>query len=566
MDDAMASDLQQVIGRVTAILSRRRWLLVIPLLTGMIVSLTVSLAIPRRYVLSTIFERRDDVVITKLITANSPYSFGILRRSLEINLKGYQAMGVAADELGLTRDFPRDEHGELTPAGRAQKQQLVSNLASSIELGVLEKSDFLDLIEVRYKGSDPDLGVRLVAQLSDNYMRNTREWITQILVKSKEFFSTEAQKRTEVAVTREAELLQMAVAHPGISPTDPDLLGQRLIAVNLTIEDTVARQQEIQAKIKSLTEYLEALQQPGNTRIQVPGMPNGSQNPQKMRLLQEMDRVKTEIADAKALRQMTDNHPHVAGLREKLEQLRIASEQLPDFVANPSIGAGTDSASTNPVLQEQRRTEHEIKTLTESLARSEKDLAKRKVEKARLEEEKGMLFERRQNFLTRQQELSNIKTDLQVWKGHVDTISRVLTAEEGKRGICFSTVEAARRPRKPISPTPGGIFLLSVGIGLALGVAAVFLREVFDRTLRDPARIRHSLGIPVLETIGEIRTGSKPGLFRRKLMLPAVVGVEAVALAAVSVIVFVSLQQPDLYDRYIGGRIPTGWLNNLLGS
>src|SRR3990172_256114 len=178
-DEATASDLQHVIGRVMVVLSQRRWLFVIPLLTGMLASLAISLALPRRYLLSTIFERRDAVEITKLLNTNSPYSFATLRRSLAINLMGYQALGTAADELGLTKDLPRDEKGELTSAGRTQRQQIVAGLSNCIDINTLEKSDFLDLIEVRYKGSDPDLGVKLVTQLSENYMRNTRERITQ---------------------------------------------------------------------------------------------------------------------------------------------------------------------------------------------------------------------------------------------------------------------------------------------------------------------------------------------------------------------------------------------------
>ena len=77
-----------------------------------------------------------------------PARFGTLRRSLGINLMGYQALGVTADELGLTKDLPRDEKGELTPAGRTRKQQLITSLSSCLEINTLEKSDFLDLIEV----------------------------------------------------------------------------------------------------------------------------------------------------------------------------------------------------------------------------------------------------------------------------------------------------------------------------------------------------------------------------------------------------------------------------------
>ena len=566
-DEPGASDLQHVIGKVMAILSRRRWLFVMPLLGGMAISLAVSLTLPRRYILSTIFERRDDVVLAKLISANSPYSFGTLRRSLGINLLGYQALGVAVDELGLTQDLPRDAKGELTPAGRARKQQLITSLSNNLEFNSLEKSDFLDLIEVRYKGDDPELGVKLVSKLSENYMRNTREWLSQVLVRAKEFFVGEADKRRGLAVKKEAELLQMAVAHPGITPSDPDVLNQRLLATNLAIEEATIRRNEAGSKLTSLKEYLEDLNHPGKAPVGSTGSAaSGQPNPRRLRLQQEMDRVKAEIADAKALRQMTDNHPHVMGLREKLEQLRAAYEQLPETVAAAAGEDMTESGASDAVARERRRVEAEMKALQASVARFDAELAKHKTQQSQLEEEKGMLFERRLAYLMRQDELQNLKADLRIWEGHVDTVSRVLAAEEGKRGIGFATVEAARQPRKPVSPTLGGVFLLSAGIGLALGAAAIFLRDIFDRTIRDPAKVRQSLGIPVLETIGEIRVGPRPGWFGRRMLLPVAVGGEALAVAALGIVVFLSIKRPDLYEQLAGGGIRLDRIMDLLGT
>ncbi|HSW44192.1 MAG TPA: hypothetical protein VLM89_01310 [Phycisphaerae bacterium] len=566
-DESTTSDLRLMIAKVMAILCQRLWLFVIPLLGGMLVSLAASLTLPRRYVLSTIFERRDDVVITKLISSNSPYSFATLRRSLWINLMGYHALGAAIDDLGLTKDLPRDEKGELTSEGRVEKQKIINRLSGCLELNTLEKSEFLDLIEVRYKGDDPDLGVQLVAKLSENYMRNTREWITQVLIKSKDFFAAEADKRRESATRKEAELLHMTVTHPGITPADPDVIHQRLIAVKMAVEETQLRRDEMWSKARSLTEYLESLSQPdaAGTVLQRSGPAGTVPNPQRARLQQEMDRVKAEISDAKALRQMTDNHPLVVGLREKLEQIRQMYEQQPEIVAGPAFEPPPTDASA-AVVQERRRVEAELKALKESLTRIDADLARRQAEKAQLEQDKGMLFERRQAYLMRQEEVQGLKGDLRVWDGHVDTVSRVLAAEEGKRGICFGTVEVARRPARPTSPTLGGVFLLSAGIGLALATAAVFLREVLDRTLRDPAAIRQTLGIPVLETIGDIRVGKRRTWFSRHTLLPAIAGVEAIALAGVSVMVFLSLQRPELYHRLAIGRTTATWLTELCGT
>jgi hypothetical protein len=173
-DESTASDLQQVVARVVGILAHRRWLFLFSLLTGTLGALGVSLLLPRQYNLSALFERRDDVVITKLVSANSPYSFETLRRSLSIDLAGYNALLEAADQLGLTGLEPGTNPADLPTEAKAHRQAVVAALGRQVSVTLMEKSTFLDLIEVRYTGQDPDLGMRLVTCLKDNYIARTR--------------------------------------------------------------------------------------------------------------------------------------------------------------------------------------------------------------------------------------------------------------------------------------------------------------------------------------------------------------------------------------------------------
>ncbi len=574
--ESVTSDLQQVIAKVTAILAYRRWLFVIPLLTGIGLSLAVSLMLPRRYELNTIFERRDDVVLTKLISSNSPYSFETIRRSLGLDLMGYQALAQAVDDLELTADYPRDAEGNLTPEGQLRKQQLVSSLPASLDVRILEKSTFLDLIQVRYSGSEPELGQRLVARLTENYITRTRAWITDILHKSKDFFAQEADKRRERATALDAKLMQLAAAHPGVNPADPDLLSQRLMSINLAIEDFQLRRAEAESKVNSLKEYLAELDQGHAARLpttqpasgQASGDRRWRSNPQRERLSAAIDQVKAQIADAKALKQMTDMHPHVMGLREKLEQLRLELEREPAQLSEPVVAVSVPVAAEgfDPIAEDRRRANAELKSLSEGIARIDQNLAKYQVQKQQLEEDKGLLFERRQNYLALQQEAQSAKADWKVWSDHVEMVSRVLAAEEGRRGVGFTTVEKARVPSRPASPTLAGVFLLSAGVGLALGAMAVFLREVFDRSLRDPAKVRMALGIPVLETIGEIRTGLKQVWWSRRLLMPAVAGAETLVVMALGALVYMNLRYPEMYRNVIDQALPERVAAGFLGA
>ncbi len=554
-DDSTASDLQQVVARVLAILGERRWLFTFCLLTGVMLTLTVSLFLPRQYNLSTLFERRDDVVITKLVSANSPYSFETLRRSLTIDLAGYNAILQAVDDLGVGGLPPGTDAAALSPEARSRRQALVSRISRQISVNLMEKSTFLDLIEVKYSGDDPELGVRLMTRLKDNYISRMRQRISEILTKSHEFFGQEAAGRKERVARMEAELLQTLVQHPGVDPADPGVLDQRLMTRGLALEELARRRFETSSRLEGAQEYLRQLDSASalpttrpavDAQVFVP-------NPRRQRIQQEIDRVEAEIADARSLRKMTDNHPTVIGLRQKIERLRGDLEREPEATARVPLPAPLpgDPPSASPLEAERRRVQIEVTSLTDVLAQIGRDEVRHKAEMARLEEEKGKLFERRQTFLIQQQELQSAKSDLNVWEGHVEAISRVLAAEAEARGIQFATMEDARRPAKPNSPTVLGVFLLSAAVGLALAAAAVFLREVFDRSFRDPERVRQSLGVPVLEVIGEIRAGRPVGRMSRRRLLPVLAGAQAALVLGIACVAYASIEKPALYSGLV---------------
>ena len=296
-------------------------------------------------------------------------------------------------------------------------------------------------------------------------------------------------------------------------------------------------------------------------------------NSRHQQLLRDIDRVKTEISDAQALRQMTDKHPHIVSLRGKLERLRSELKKQPQYIPDDLLTAENDmpvplggQSGPKPIDLEQGRVENELKTLREKMAVINEDLNRRQARIAELEKQKVTMFEQRQHFLITKQEMENAKADHGIWKRHMDSVGHVLTAEQEQHGISFAVVESARKPARPFSPTISGIFLLALGVGLGLGTSAVFLREVFDRSFRDPSKVRQSLGLPVLETIGNIKSATQRSIFGRRLILPALAGVEAVFVIAAGATLVMSLQHPELYERMIAHTLSGQWLASIMGS
>ena len=557
-EESAISDIQQVVNRLVAVLRYRRWLFILPTLAGMIAALFFCLHQPREYALRGVFERRLDPVITNLVTSQSPYSFETLRRSLVLNMLGYEAIDRVVEDLGLTKAFPREADGALTRQGQARKQALIRDLQPQLQVVLLEQSSKQDLIEVRYKGNDAALGVKMVRQLTDNYIAQTRSRITRIIQDTQSFFSREAERRKQQANQKELELIAMSSQHPGVNPATPDLLDQRLLTAKQAGEQSESQLAEVESDIAARQSYLSNLAEQeahgGANRTTQPSLYSTQllPNPQRAKLGNEIDQVQANITHAKTVNQMTDAHPYVVGLRQKLNQLRAEFEQLPEAISGELANSGSAIAANSYEAQRQR-IGTELAALQKKRDPLAKDLDRRRSEQAYLEKEKESLSERRQAFMVGQQELGNLKSDLTVWERNLASINQLLTAESEDRGIKFAIVEQARAPRKPNSPTLAGVLMVAGGVGLALGAALVFLREIFDRSLRYPARVRELLGVPVLESIGEIVVGQPRTQQRRGTVLITVAAVQGLGVLAMGALNYLSIEQPGLYQRLMAG-------------
>mgnify|MGYP002622826255 CR=1 FL=1 len=548
-----ASDLQKVIDRVLVVLRRRRWLFALPSLTGMIAVLVVSLFLPRIYSMNAMFERRDDPVLADLIQLNSPYSFKMLRKSIALDLLSKQALEHVVEQANK----PQAQAGAATGTGTGTvvlDPRNAQTLMSRIKVNVIEKGEELDFIELSYSGDDPAQAAIVMNGLKDRYIEYAQQKIHDVLKRSEGFFEAEATKRSEQLIALQTELLQMAAQNPGVSPTQPDLLDQMIFDARNQIESMTRRHGQLTSDLAMRDEYAAELAQRAATGE--PALPDAAPsrwvlNPQRQQLTSAIEALQGEIDDAMTLRGMTEQHPTVRRLIIKRDRLKVEQDALPEYNA---VDRQPTAATPNPVdalAAERQRVALEQKSLGEQIAQLSADIASKQAELAKLTADKSTLPDRPEAYVTRQQELERATGDYETRNSHLTTIKRTLTAKENDRGVHFRTVYAANAPMRPLSPSIGGVFFLSIGIGLAMGTAAVFLREIFDRSYRDIGRVKRSLGIPVLEAIGEIQLGGARRTWVRRFALPGVVTVQAVLLIVASTLVYMSLEHPKLYKHVL---------------
>lgn len=535
MEESTVSDFQQLAGKVLSILRYRRWLFVLPLLAGMLVSLVGSLWVPRKYSMKTVFERRDDPVMSKLV-ANSPYNLENLKNSLRFSLIGPNAVGNA---LAQIEGCPTDA---LTPK--------VAQFASALSVALLDSRSDFDLIQLSYIGDWPELGEKLLPVLRDNYVRRAQASIVDLQRQAQKFFATEAETRRLAVARFDTELAQLLMQQPEVDPTRPDWLNQRLLDENHTVERLNLQKTELTGEIHIREQQLVRLDEQ-----QKQGKPPSVEttqkvnNPELVQLESEIVSVKREIADAKTAKHMLDTHPRVMELNSKLNQLQTELEKLPiEIVASSADGA----VATNPWDQKRNEIAPELTAYRLKLEQVTRDLTRHQTALVRLENDKNTVLERQQNYLLRKSELDNLKSELNGYQRRLEDINQAMTASNTNHGTRFSIVEECRRPATPTTPKLSGTFMLSGGVGLGLGIVVVFLRELFDRSCRNPARVQQLMGIPVLETIGEITVGRN---CKRAIALIAgrtLVGIQVALILAFAGLNYLSLECPSTYARWAG--------------
>ncbi len=316
----------------------------------------------------------------------------------------------------------------------------------------------------------------------------------------------------------------------------------------MNIDALRRRRAETAAQIAAREQYMKRLDERDAPQTQPGAALREMRNPQRYQLAQDMKRLQEEVADAIDLQRMTVHHPRVAGLIEKLERLRARYDDLPETVTVEQPPALSPQDSGALLVTERGRVEMEVHSLAEVIAQLDGEIAETESRKAALEKDKTTVFERHQAFLQNQQALRAARSDLGIWRRYVEVLSRARAAEESERGIQFSTLVPAGLPAKPFSPTLKGVFLFSFAVALLLGAGSVFLREVLDHAVHEPARIRESLGIPVLETIESFAAPTVAG-FARRVVMSGVVAVQALLVLAAAFIVYARLEQPQLFAR-----------------
>mgnify|MGYP000529114233 CR=1 FL=1 len=553
-------DLRNTISECSRIV-RHRWRL------GLIgLTLVASLAfwgsqyVPREYTATTIFERRDDVVLQNLIHSRSPYSFDHLKSTLALDIVGSRALAKGAVRAGLLPADTFAAEGPLNESERAALDGLLARYGLRPQVRLIHSSPNLDTISLNCTANDPVVAKELVVALRDNYIADVRERIRQILSSARQFFVAEIERLQQQVAQSEDSLRKGFEDFPGLDPTDVAAVGNRLETMRLQRNDLLQRKAELEAQIAAREQFLvsaPSLYLTNSTSVnRAQSAAAAPARPLDLVLTRSIETLRGQVLELVTTKRMTMEHPEVKRLLGRLEAL----EEL-----RGTLAAASPTAEVNPVApvigeqddplrrewQAQRmRIELELDSLRRQLQVTSQQFTEIDTRVERFATLYNQLLNDGENLNVLRQKQASSLQELGVWQSHLAQLERVLTAESGERGTQFTLIEEPKDESRPTKPRIGSVFLVCSGLGLAAAALLVALAELFDRSFRSVGQVTRALGVPVLECIGVIATPrERRRALRSRLVWTPTLAMLLLMLALTAGMAYTSLARPTLHAQ-----------------
>lgn len=458
---------------------------------------------PRKYTSTAKIERSTLPVADKIIRGD----IDRLQRTFEKSLAGRKAIERVVKDLGFIKNLPHDPEGNLTDEGKKSEQEIVKELKKGIRVDSEVRGSTVDIIRVEVTHPDPDLARRIATKLVQNYQSDILKGVEDRLKTTRDFLNEKvklARKKVADVVKQRIDLesnnARMSLDRPGALQSEIDR-----ITINL---ETLRFRQNAEKKILLLLrDRIQALQQPSSQPSSTDTQPVQieRENPKLRRLKSDLQNYRDLLEVALRVNHMTEKHPDVIALRDRIEVLekRIEGTSETEIVkvygmSDPANPAPAAAVAAQAVGAEVVSRQALFDMTTSDIERQQRRLKQLELAKSKL----SSVWRQYEQIL---EELKHERDGLGRWQKQLEEVEVALGAETSKKRTQIE-LHLAQKQFLPTSPKLERVLGLALIGGLAFGGGLAFLCNWMDRTIGSTEDAMKYFALPVHGVIGEITT------------------------------------------------------------
>jgi polysaccharide chain length determinant protein (PEP-CTERM system associated) len=472
-------DLKAIADYYYDLVSRNRWLVIIPFCIAMAAGICLSVVWPKMYQSSTVILVRPQKVSENYVRA-------IVDSDLQSRIATISEQILSRSNIKkIIRDF------NLFPGAKedgAVEEEQVDLVRSQIDVSVSRRRKGSDAFTISYKSRNPEEAMKVANGLALRFMEeNLKEREAQAIGTS-DFLGDEQATTGDRLQTLEKSLQDYRSKHMG------ELPGQ--LNSNLRILDGLQRQldsrEESLLGARNRLAMLESQIQT-QTEAEAAGLDKDGSPMTLAKLKQQLVDLETKY---------TERHPDVIRVRNMIEQIqqRMGAGQM-DQASDQDQTAQDRTARVSGALRKLYEQRKMIEWEIEKIQRQMGEL------NASIEEYKRRVEETPK----REQELLSLTRDYENMKNSYESLLRrkleadiAVNLEKKQKAEQFQIIDPANLPSIPISPNLRKLILLAIAGGLGLGGGLVVLRDMMDTSVRKPEDLEEHLGIPLVAIIPKL--------------------------------------------------------------
>jgi polysaccharide chain length determinant protein (PEP-CTERM system associated) len=508
----MFSGRQLTPGDYWLMARRRKWLLLLPLVTIFFGTALLSLSLPDVYRASTLIMVEAQKVPESYVKATVSTPVQERLHTITEQIMSRTWLERVIRELGL---LPTLQDVDAV-------DRYIGEMRRHIEVeleGKGRRGAGSDAFTVSYAGEDPRTVAQVANKLASLFIEENLKVREQHAIGTTEFLAEELQRVRTQLQTQEQAISAFKQRYMGELPEQQDANQRALDRLQLQLQATLEAIEGARNRKSLLVQQLSTLP---NDAVLGP-----EETPVEVQLAQRREAL------AALQRSYTEQYPDVVRLHREIADLE--AQLAADPTASPPPSANQSVRATPGSLRWRLQEDiHQIELQNQQLERQQDSIR-----------EAIAAYEQRvANTPKREQELMLLTRDYESTRQNYDSLlEREMQAkvaenlEKRQKAEQFKIIDAARVPRKPWKPNRLMIIIMGLALALAVGGGAVFLVESLDRSFRDPEDLQEYTELPVLATIPLMMTTAEQRRQRLKglLLSTACVLIPVAMLAGVHV-------------------------------
>lgn len=546
---------QRTAGEFFQMLKRRKWLILLPVIT---MTAAIGYVV---YKLPSVYESKT------LLTIKPPTISDIVVKSLtnddisaRLQTINQEVLSRNSLEPMITKyDLFRLERNAGTPM-----ELIIEKMQKNIVMEVEKSEDQTKVsgFSIKYRDRTPEAARNVAGEIASKYVNAQVIASTQTAEVTKEFLETQkAQKKGELDRI-EQERLGIMMQNVETLPESSQGLIAQLQGLR-SREDTISKEKEtlitekgrLQDSVRSLNSQARLIEDFGEKETQdaTRQASRVEDTPAYAQLIQKRAELTAKLEKLKAV--YREKHPEVVDTKTQIDKV---NEELTNLSANTEkrVKEANQSSSRKAELQKQnllierQKAESQIAQIEQQLQYKDQELQQNAGQISILESKINTIPNVKVALESVNARYQSAKTTYEDLLKKTNDASLQVSRESNAQGETIRVVDAANLPQSPVAPKRAMLTGLGAGIGLALGLflAGIFeLPRIFKIQNIDDAK--HYTGLPVLASVPPLLSHDEKMWLKRSHWLKVMVGA-AVAIGAIPLIALV-LQATRIFERMV---------------